>query len=289
MRLWRWWVDRVHRPVDSTPFAWVRILTASALLGDLLRVAQLGMVRTLFVTGEHGGLGAFQDDTFVLDRVLGSQAGLVAYGTTLVCMALTAVGVAVRPAIVVGVLAYAQLGHCFPPGDRAIDRVLRCVLLLLLFTNAHRRLSLGNLLRRLPPLRTTARWAEDLLRWFLVLVYLSAGIAKLMQQPRWLASDGTPVVYRVMTDPLAGQLDAAFWWDHPLLFRVAGWGTIALELGAVLLLTRLAPWWATLGLLMHLGIFFTMKLGMLSWGMLAVYPVLLWPWIQKLMDRRRGA
>ena len=34
--------------------------------------------------------------------------------------------------IVFGALAYAQLGHLYPPGDRAIDRILRTALLILL-------------------------------------------------------------------------------------------------------------------------------------------------------------
>ena len=277
--MWGWWLARVERPVDSRPWALLRILVSGAIVGDLLRVAWLRLVPVLF----GGDFGAQPDDAFVLDAVFGEGAGLVAYGVALGCLSLSALGVATRANIVLGVLAYAQLGHCFPPGDRAIDRVLRSVLLLLLVTNAHRRWALGPWLRKKAPALTTMGWAEDLLRLFLVVVYLSAGLAKLLQQPRWLATEGTPVLYRVMTDPMAAHLDAAWWWDHPAMFRVGGWATIALELGAVLLLTRAGPIWALGGVAMHLGIALTMELGMFSWGMLAVYPVLLWPLVGPLV------
>jgi hypothetical protein len=187
--------------------------------------------------------------------------------------------------MLLGVLAYAQLGHLFPPGDRAIDRVLRCVLLLLLFTNAHRRLSLGNLLRKRAAVLTMPGWADDVLRLFLVIVYMAAGTAKLMQQPHWLGASGRPVLYRVVTDPLAGRLDPEAWESMSALFFVGGWGTIALELSALLLFTRVAPYWALVGATMHVGIAFTMELGMFSWGMLSLYPVLLAPLVTRWRSR----
>ena len=55
---------------------------------------------------------------------------MVALVLTLTCMGLITIGRWMRPAIIVGVLAYAQLGHLFPPGDRAIDRIVRCGLLI---------------------------------------------------------------------------------------------------------------------------------------------------------------
>jgi hypothetical protein len=271
--------------VDTLPFALVRIGASLAIVADLLRVASLGLVPRLFVQGQHGGFGAESDSAYVLDPVFGQTGGLWAYGVSLTCMVLTALGIGTRPAMLLGVLAYAQLGHLFPPGDRAIDRVLRCVLLLLLFTNAHRRLSLGNLLRKRAAVLTMPGWADDVLRLFLVIVYMAAGTAKLMQQPHWLGASGRPVLYRVVTDPLAGRLDPEAWESMSALFFVGGWGTIALELSALLLFTRVAPYWALVGATMHVGIAFTMELGMFSWGMLSLYPVLLAPLVTRWRSR----
>jgi hypothetical protein len=201
-------------------------------------------------------------------------------------MALVAVGLWVRPATLLGVLAYAQLGALNPAGDRAVDRVIRTALLLLMFSQAHRCYALANRLRGRAPVRETTAWVADVLRWLLMLIYLSAGFAKL-GTGGWFTPQGDPHLFRIMTSPLDARLDP----DLPVLrrlmplFRVGGWATMALELGAPLMLTRWAPLWASVGLLMHLGIAVLMKLGMFSWGMLALYPVLFGPWLSPLLDR----
>jgi hypothetical protein len=268
--VWTRWVAFSGRDMDARPLALVRILACVAILADLLQVAHLGLLDVIFRPAAVGGLSALQDDANVLVALSPTWGGTVAYVVTLVCLGLAALGVWTRPALVVGLLAYAQLGHLYPPGDRAIDRILRTVLLVLVASGAHRRLALtGARADRVPA------WPADTVRVLLVIVYLSAGLAKLQQQPGWLALGGTPVLYRVMTDPLAAHVDpvvAAGWF--PVL-RVLGWGTIALELSAPLVFTRFAPLWAIAGASMHLGIALTMDLGMFSWGMLALYPILL--------------
>lgn len=291
IKLWRRWVDFTGRPMDSRPLALVRIFMPLCVIGDLLRVAQLGLVRTLFVPFAQGGLSRVQDDAWVLDDLLGPErAGPFSYVVTLVSMVCISLGVAMRPAIVLGVLAYAQLGHAYPPGDRAVDRLVRMVLMFLLFTQADRRFSLPGALGWRKALDRVTAWPSDLIRYTLTIVYLSAGISKLMQQPRWLAVDGVPVLYRVMTDPLAANLDSVFWARYRFPFFVGSWGTIVMELGSILILTRWAPYWAIFGILMHVGIALGMKLGMFSWGILSNYPILLAPWVCALLDAlaRRG-
>jgi len=184
----------------------------------------------------------------------------------------------------VGVLVFwAQLGHLYPPGDRAIDRILRTAILFLLFSASHRRWSLN----RAPPLKRSPGWPLQLLRWLLVLVYLSAGISKLMQQPHWLGVQGVPVLYRILCDPLSAQIDPLVAQSYFGVFRVLGWATIAVELSAVLLFTRWACWWSAAAVFMHLGVAWSMKLGMFSWGMIILYlPLFHEQWLPWL-DRRR--
>jgi len=279
---WRWWMDRCYRQVDSRPVALVRILLPTTILLDLLRVAQIGMIPHYYRPYDAGGINRGQDDMFWLGDVLGDMwAGPVAWGTAVLCMALTAAGVAVRPAILLGVVAYSQLGHCYPIGDRGIDRFVRTMLLILLFSGAHKKF--------VPWAKeqaaTVSAWSSDLIKFAMVMMYMAAGISKLMQQPRWLAADGMPVVYRIMTDPMAAHLDPVFWQSFYTPMRAMGWITIILEIGGFLILTRLAPFWAVLGLAMHLGIIINMELGMFGWSMLSLYPLLLAPWLIKLMDR----
>jgi hypothetical protein len=281
--LWARWVAFCGEPESVLPLALVRILVAFVLVADLARVGQLGLVDVQWRPFEHGGLSTFSDGTSLLADAP-AWAGPATYGLTITCLVLVAFGVFTRPAMLVAVLAYAQLGHLYPPGDRAIDRLLRTVLLLLLFSGCHKGLALSLRHAR----NTIAHWPSFLLRWLLVLVYTSSGIGKVAVTRGWLGWTTWPPLYRIVTDPMAGTLDPLRMIDFRPVFQVASWATIALELSSFLLFTRWAPWWGVMGVLMHLGIFSMMELGMFSWGMLALYPVVFSPWLVRAMGTRRN-
>lgn len=268
------------------PLSLMRILVSLCILLDLLRVWQVGMIHTLFRPFEHGGLSKKQEEAWWLNDLVGAaEAGPLAFWTTVVCVTMSALGFGTRPAMFIAVIAYAQLGHGYPPGDRAIDRILRCALFLLLFTNAHKRFSLDNLILKRVPALTSPQWAYDMMKWLLVMVYMAAGIAKISTQAGWLGTGRFSPLFRIVTDPLAGHLDGAFWIDYWPVFNAGSWFTIIMEIGAFVILTRLGKWWALGGAFMHVGIALTMELGMFSWGMLALYPILWAGWICTGMDR----
>ena len=274
--LWQRWVAFCARTEDPRPQALLRILLPWMILLDLGRVAQLGLLDDYFVPFQQGGINRVQDSAYILGSFLPPEtAGLVGVAVAAAGLLLASLGLAYRPALLIGILAYAQVGHLYSPGDRAIDRILRTVLLIWAFSDAHRFWSLN----RAPRLERIAAWPADLARYLLVIIYLSAGLGKLLAQPAWLAVSGTPVLYRVMTDPLAAHMDPITMqsWTWPL--RIMGWGTILLELSVPLVFTRFAPYWAIFGVGMHLGIFYTMDLGMFSWGMLDLYPLFFERWI----------
>ncbi len=282
---WRWWVDRAVRPVDTRPYALMRIALALVVLVDHLRFWHLGLADRAYRLFEDGGLAGFHRDQYwFLDS--GPEAGIVAFWVFLASMACVALGVFTRPAMLVGVLAYAQLGHLFPTGDRGVDRLVRTLFLLLICTNAHRCYSLGNLLRRRPRLATTPGWVQDLVHLLLALVYMAAGFAK-VGSSGWFGLDGTPMLYRILADPLAGRLDprADHWRPLFPLFRAAGWVTVVWEVCAPVFLTRVARWWGLVGICLHVGIALTMKLGMFSYGMLSIYFVVMAPFLLPALDR----
>lgn len=284
-RLWSRWVARTNRPVDNRPFALMRISLALAVFVDQCKMLAVGMVGPAYQLYEHGGLAGFHRGQFwFLDQ--GASAGPALWGVMMVCMLCTVLGVATRPAMLIGVLAYAQLGHLFPTGDRGVDRLVRTVLLFLMFTNAHRCYSLGNILRRRPRLTTTPGWATDVLHLLLVMVYSAAGLVKVHQSAWWLGS-GPPMLYRILTDPMAAHLSpfSSFWRAMQPVMRVAGWITVSWELMSVMFLTRYAHWWGLVGVFMHVGIAITMKLGMFSYGMLSLYFVVMAPFVSPLLDR----
>lgn len=287
IRAWRRFVAHAARPVDTRPLAALRILLPLCVIVDLLRALQLDLAGVLYRPWDAGGLSTFAGPEWALGG-LGPDAGLWLVGLVIVCMGLVSAGVGVRPAIVVGVLAYAQLGHLYPPGDRGIDRIIRTGLLVLLFSQAHRRWALGDRLLGRPPVERAPAAPQQLILWFLVLVYMAAGVSKLMQQPAWLAVSGTPVLYRVVTDPLAGAWDHVAWAGVGLPFFIGSWATIVFEVGAFVLLTRWRRWFGLLGVGIHLGIGLTMHLGMFSVGMLCFYVVVLADWWVPALDRWRA-
>ena len=272
--MWAMWLARCDRTGDARPLAWLRIALPLCVVADLLRVVQLGLVDVVFLPHSLGGLSRFQDPHLLIVDLLGASAGGIALVVTILCMLLVSMGVWMKPAILLGVLAYAQLGHLYPPGDRAIDRIIRTALLFLLFSAADQHTTFRRAKQTI-----IAIWPADLLRFFLVLVYLSAGVAKLLEQPGWLSMTAEPPLLRILTDPMSGQLDPMIWTAHSAWFRWGGFFTIAIELSSPLLLTRYAHFWAIGGLCMHIGITLTMSLGMFGWGMLAFYPWLLAPFI----------
>lgn len=271
--LWARWVARVERLEDRTALTWVRVLVPLAIVGDLLAMARHGALAAVLYPAHLGGIEPEPAPWYAFAGW--DWAGPALWLVCLVALPLVSLGVAARPAIVVGVLAYAQLGHAFVPGDRAIDRLLRTVLLVLLFSEVT---------KNAPPAQIRG-WASDLIRWILVLVYLGAGVAKLEALPAWLWGDPAEL-YTVLADPLAGRLDPEVWASARPLFLAGGWVTFLLEFTAPLLLTRWAPVWACGGALLHLGIAWAMDLGMFSFGMLALYPVLFADLLPSVTARR---
>lgn len=285
LNAWAWWVRRCNAPFDNRLLALTRILLALCVLLDLASLGAVGLLPDYFVLIDHGGYTVGSHDAFAFAG-WGPEVGPALVAVTMTCMTLVALGLVVRPATVLGVLAYAQLGMLQPAGDRAVDRIVRTVLLVLVFSQAHRCYALGNVLRRRARVAVTTSAIPLALRLLLVLVYMSAGVTKVSAQG-WLKLTGEPQLYRIVTDPTYARINP----DLPILrrlfplFRVGSVGTLLLELGAPVLLTRWMPYWAIFGALMHVGIALMLKLGMFSWGMLSLYPLLFAPWLTPLLDR----
>lgn len=281
--LWSRWVAHTNRPVDARPFALVRVLLPLILLVDLAQLAGHDLLTPLWGLPVDGGFGTLPP-AWLPGPPTAAMPLLV--GSLVVTLSMVALGVASRPATLVAVIAYATLEDVFPLADRGIDRVIRTVLLLLVFTRAHRCWTLGGLLGWRREVRTTPGWTLDAFHLLLAIIYLSAGLAKL-HGGDWFVFGPDAQLYRVLTDPMAGWLDPhnPTWKTLAPLFGLAGSVTVLWELSAVALLTRHAHRYALVGVCMHLGIAFAMKLGIFAWAMLALYPVLLAPWLGTVFGR----
>lgn len=271
---WERWVRFTDRRIDARPLVLVRILVPLCVFGDLLDLVIRGAGDAVLYGRPLGGVNDTHSPQLWFDPDVWWVGPLLWVGC-MVTMAMISAGIWTRPAIVGGLFFSSQFGHFFQPGDRGIDRLLRTALLILLFSEVS---------RARPPARVRA-WAVDLLLWLLVLVYLAAGFAKVGGSEGWFYPWVQPELYRILTDPLAGRLDADFWVAWPLPFRIGSWATMVLEMTPILLLTRYRPYWALFGAFMHVGIAAWMHLGMFSYGMLAFYPLLFSPWTEKVLDR----
>jgi hypothetical protein len=214
-----------------------------------------------------GGISVKSANWYLLDGLW--WGGPLVYALSLVSAICVALRLWPRASIVLLVVAYSQLGHLFVPGDRAIDRLIRTSLLVILFSG-------------IPTSSKDIKgWPVDLLRWLLMLVYMGAGVMKLTATTAWWWPSPRPELYAILTDPMAGSLDASFWGAYPWLFIIGGWATLLIELSSVLILSRRwAPWWALGAMWIHIFIAATLHLGMFSYGMLAFYPILLSPWFE---------
>jgi hypothetical protein len=78
---------------------------------------------------------------------------------------------------------------------------------------------------------------------------------------------------------MTSSLDPVYWAGWLDVLEVADVATVAIELSAVLILTRLRAWWALLAAPIHLGIAAGMSIDVFSAVMLVLYAVLFDRWI----------
>jgi len=233
----------------------------------LLWTWSLGLVPWLYQVAP--GRLARPSGTYEL-AAYGPDAAVYAFWGAVVCYALVTTGTLVRPAIVLGILLEAQMGQVNPLAEQGVDHLVRTVLLILAFSGCDARWSIGPARRR----DTVPGWPLDVVAWLLTIVYLASGLCKLIRDyDAWMVPGKLPATFRIMCDPLSGLVDPELAWGVLPLFRAMDWGTMVFELGAVVLLTRYARWWALMGVVMHVGLAATMKLGQFPYVVLAMYVV----------------
>lgn len=305
------WVDLWNEHESPLSLAFVRILVAAVLLVDLLAAAVLGALPELWAPPPTGfGWGALTDNPPVLLSWFTASA-TTAFATWLlavVCAACVMLGLYFRLTSWLLVFAMLELMRFAPDGD-AIDAILRVVLLLLAFSDAHATLSLDARRRRRAgkPLPTNIpAWPRYLLTLQLLWVYFSA--AHHRGKASWGLSGAFSAIGDVLGDPhFARFAPGSFAPLYPLT-QLATLLTMAFEFGAPLFLlfnyyqrrpTRggllgrfvralhLRDVWLALGIALHLGIAATMQLGIFPFGILALYPALIHPEeLSALLTRR---
>lgn len=307
MRLLRWWVALWDRREPATAQALVRIGVGLCLVFDLLQVRWLGLVDVIWAPPPDGmGYGA--TDHLWAVRWFGKSAGTaeLLWWLCLIAALCLTVGLLTRGAAALFVLAYAQLGQMSPDADRGIDMITRAICMILVFSYGHARWSVDAWIRKKlgrPFPEQVPAWPRLLLFVQLVWIYFSGGHNK--SGPEWFPAGGFSALANVLSDPHFARFDSGWVPTVYPLTVAATFATMLFELGspAILLLTWLHPrrwavrlrWaWIALGVMLHLNIAIFMRLGIFPWGMLALYPVLLFPdelvrveaWLRARVRRR---
>jgi hypothetical protein len=196
-------------------------------------------------------------------------------------------------------LATSQLAHLAPDGERAIDMLLRIAVLVLAFSRADACWSIAAWRRKrrgLPLLTEVPAWPRLLLFAQLVWVYSSA--AHNRGGDAWWPRGQLSAIANILSDPHFTRF-APGWVEPIYVFTQAGTAvTMLFEFGSPLLFLwawldaaegrggragelvrrfQVKKLWLLLGVMLHASIAISMRLGIFSFGMLALYPAFFRP------------
>ncbi len=184
-----------------------------------------------------------------------------------------AAGLFSRASALVFAFAYAQLAWQAPLADRGIDMIFRNMALILAFSAAGQTWSLDCW-------RKTGAWADPtpapswprlLMVVQLVAIYFLAGTTKFTSA--WSLASGYSALWLILHDPMFSRFESLPDWAAPLTRAGTGlavWWEMTFPLmyrGGRVKLGFIAG-----GVLFHLGLMATMRLGIFPFGMLALYP-----------------
>ncbi len=272
-RAWNAWISLLDRREPATALALVRILLASVLLVDYLEVRHRGLVDALWT---HPPTGFAPGDAWF--------PGPTAFTLAVVALAAIICGAATRIACITFALCSAQLAKLTPNGESGLDDLARITFVVLAFSQSHARWSIDAWVRRRvrrPFPAEIPAWPRYLLLFQLVWVYFSGGINK--SAGAWGPQGGFTALANALSDPHAARFGPSLVAAVYPLTRIATALTMAFELGAPLFLVayfkrwRVRYVWIALGVMFQVGIAIGLRLGSFPYGMLAMFPVLLYP------------
>ncbi len=296
------WVALWDRHEGPESLALLRILVPLVILVDLVTALALGLVPGLWAPPPLGvGWVGTTESAPPFTRFLGASVGTawVVVGLAFAGALALLFGLFHRVGAVVLALATAELARLAPDGERAVDIVLRIAVLVLAFSRADACWSFRSYLDARagrPRIARIPAWPRQLLFLQLVWIYFSA--AHNRGGTAWWPAGGFAALSNILSDPHYTRFSPGWTAGVYPLTQLATLLTMAFELGAPLLLPltlldlgllespratmlvrrfRLRFSYLGLGVLLHLGIWLTMRLGIFSLGMLSLYSVLFEP------------
>jgi hypothetical protein len=296
------WVAFWDRREGPESLALLRILVPLVILLDLGAALRLGLLPGLWAPPPHGlGWVGVTDAAPPLTRLLGASTttAWLVIGLAVLGALLLLTGLLHRVGALLLAFATAELARLSPDGERAVDVLLRIAVLVLAFSRADGCWSIAAWLRKRagrPLLLEIPAWPRQLLFLQLVWVYFSA--AHNRGGTAWWPAGEFSAIANVLSDPHYARFTPGWTAAVFPLTQVSTALTMLFELGAPMLVPltlldrghfhggavgafvrrfRLRFVYLGLGVLLHVGIWLTMRLGIFSLGMLSLYSVLLDP------------
>jgi hypothetical protein len=299
----RRWVEIWDRRESPYSLALVRIFIATVVVYDLSQIYLLDLVEPLYASVQDGGIGNVlaKKQTPILYRwfPMEAETAWLSVGFAFGSAVLFGLGFCTRISGVLFVIASANLAQILGPSDRAVDILLRNMVLVLSLSGSHRVWSIDALLRtrlwggdgRLIP-----AWPRYMVVAQLFILYFSAGTQKVALS--WTPMGDWSALYIVLRDPSFsvlsdGTLNRFYWvtqlgtlttwvweWMTPLA-AYAWWcrdtrtspGWLRSKLNGMNFWHR----WVFVGMSFHIGTMLFMRLGMFPFGLLALYPAFFHP------------
>lgn len=271
-----WWLGLTSAREDGTALALLRVLVALSCLGLLGALCFTAEGRQTVVFGftdvSSGGYRKLAGATTTL------TFGLLGLGW--IAAVLLLVGAFGRlPALVLAVTTHIVLTRNDDVSGSG-DALLGAALLVLVLGDATCTLSVDARLRTgsFVDGSRIAAWPRRIGLFHLTVVYVATGLQKLVATA-WTPLDGFSALYQILQSPHWTRFptlvtDGDGLWVVPLAVGTAV--TVAFELGfwLVLVSRRVRPLFATVGVLLHLGIWILLEVGAFSALSLAFYPLL---------------
>lgn len=294
--VWERWVSALSRTEAGTSMALVRIGVGLAVLRTLLAVVLSGADAAVWYDAPYGGIRVLHALPWIVSALGGATPGVIGGLVAVSCVGALLVILGVGGEVLSRVITFATL-HAFlavvdvnGQAGGSYDELVTNGLWLVTLMGPTRTLSVETWWR-------TGRWVDDtqvmrwprlLVAWQVVLMYGTTGWQKV--STHWVPGGGFGALYYILQQPTWQLRDHAFLAPY---FWVTQVGTAVswvwevcspLWLVALIASTRSARWsavrwaWLVVGVIVHVGISWTLDVGSFSWATLALYPAFVHPW-----------
>jgi hypothetical protein len=295
MRLWKWWVSLLGQQEGGEALALTRICAGACLVYSVVTVMLNGLIGVMWSDASFGGLRTPEPP--VLIQLLGGARPEVIWGIAgLCCLAGIAVtfGFFTRSAMLVGLVSFNTLIRVNPHDGSAYDSLLTNLLFILMFSGCGTTWSIDcrRRIKRWSSVHAVACWPRYVLIFQILLCYWATGVQKI--SGHWLPFGDLAALFHILQDPFWQRFDMRWTSEFYWMTQIGTLTTWLWEVGAGAMLLAYyfrstrersgkVRWlfnrfdfrtlYALTGVLFHVIILVTMRVGPFSFIALSYYPL----------------